>query len=822
MMMALGAGSLVMFTEAYINLQNSYQGTYQALNLADFRLSTVIQTEMMPATELHEIMNDLSREYPIESYELRIIHELTAVKDSDEGRSLIAIRLVGYNATEGRQPEVNQVSLLDGRWFVDSDNWNNSRSYNEYVVVAETKLAGYHNLTPNDRFILLKDGNINQTTEVRIIGEVGTAEYLWLAVSWQDIMPSSRRFGVMYIPLASLQHMLGVGANDVNDICILMEPGTSEAVRDEVMGVLENEMRDRGFNIMPPIPKEDEPPYAALQFDLEGMTEIVVVFPAFIIILAIFSTYVTMSRLVAAQKQEVGVTLALGYSQKDIYRKYLVYGVLVGLIGGVLGILLGEVSGRWFTNMYLDMTSNPFRRIAIYPDVYLISVSITLMVCVTGCIIPARSSSRMIPAAAMRDDPAEVVMGRVTLVERIVKRLTGSEPRVSTKIILRNLFRNRRRTFSTLLGIMLSFILVCATAAADDSFGLTMDKLAVKEGWDLQVQYIDFKLEGDIADDIDLINSWDEVDTAFSAITFSTLLTSPEGDLESLLQIRIQDPVESIHNFEFSSAEGAFNDTGIVITSGTAKKLQVGAGENVSVLHPRFNITSLIPLEYTFEMVKSSVRVTGVTLESTSLVCWVSFSVMQRLIGNVPLDSNTLYIKLDNPSRNNIEIIKQRIINQITGIRSAVSVADTARDMDEYLVTMRLFLYFLIGFSITLAGSIVLTTAVINVLERKRDVATILTLGAPYSHSQKSFLQESILVAGMGVLVGIPMSYLALEVLASAFSTEFFTFYTTVYPTTVLGSSLVVFLTAIIVQWLLVRGFRKMDLAVETKRRTVG
>ncbi len=74
----------------------------------------------------------------------------------------------------------------------------------------------------------------------------------------------------------------------------------------------------------------------------------------------------------------------------------------------------------------------------------------------------------------------------------------------------------------------------------------------------------------------------------------------------------------------------------------------------------------------------------------------------------------------------------------------------------------------------------------------------------------------------MGVLVGIPMSYLALEVLASAFSTEFFTFYTTVYPTTVLGSSLVVFLTAIIVQWLLVRGFRKMDLAVETKRRTVG
>ncbi len=819
--MALGAGSLVMFTGTYFNLQNSYQETYASMNLADFRVSTVIQTEMMPASELQEVMSGLTQEYPIQSYELRIIHELTAVRGTGDDRSLIAIRLVGVNTTGGKSPDVDQVTLLRGRWFVNSDNWNISRTFNEYVVIADTKLAGYHNLTPNDRLTLLQEGNINQTIEARVVGEVGAAEYLWLAVSWQDIMPSSRRFGVMYIPLASLQHMVGVGSDEVNDICVLMEPGTSMDVRDAAMKALERELRDRGFNVMPPVPKEDEPSYAALQFDLDGMTEMVVVFPLFILLLAIFSTYVIMARLVAAQRQEVGVTLAMGYSQKDIYRKYLVYGLVVGFIGGLTGIFVGEIFCRWFTNLYLDMMSNPFRRIGIYPDLFLISIAITVTVCVIGCIIPARSSSRTVPAVAMRDDPAEVVLGRVTLVERISKRLTGAEPRVSTKIVYRNLFRNRRRTLSTLLGIMLSFTLVCATAGTNDSFEYTMDKMAIREGWDVQLQYIDFKLEGDINIDLQRITSWKEVEAAFSGITFSTILTAQKGSLDSLLQIRIQDPARSIHNFEFSG-DGAFNDSGIVITSGTADRLQVGTGDNVTVLHPRFNITSLIPLRYTFEMVNSSVKVTGVTLESTSLVCWVSFSVMQQLIGNLQLDANTVYIKLHNPTDENINSVKQNIINNIANVRSTVSVEDTARDMGEYLQTMRLFLYMLIGFSVTLAASIVLTTSVINVLERKREVATILTLGAPYSFSQRSFLSENVLVTTLGILIGVPMSYFALEELAGSFTTDFFTFFITIYPLTVVLSSLIVFVATISIQWFLVRGFRKMDLAAETKRRTVG
>ncbi|MFQ5833697.1 MAG: ABC transporter permease [Candidatus Thorarchaeota archaeon] len=821
-MMALGAGSLVMFTGAYLNLRQTYDTTYESLGLADFRVTTVIQTEMMSASEIQEIIEGLSTQYPIDSYELRIVHELTAVKGPQEDLSLIAIRLIGVNVTDGRFPEVNQVSVLDGRWFIDSDNWNTSRPFNEYVVVAESKLARYHNLTPNSRFTLLQDGDINQTIDVRVIGESGTAEFLWLAASWQDLMPSSRRFGLMFMPLTSLQNMLGVSPDEVNDICVLMEPGTPKSVRDEAMDAIENELRGRGYGVMPPVPREDEPPYAALEFDLEGMIEIVAVFPTFVILLAIFSTYVTMSRIVAAQKQEVGVTLALGYSRRDIYRKYLVYGLIVGVMGGLVGVFVGEVSGQWFTNLYLNLMSNPFREINIHPDVYLVSVVITLTVCVFGCVIPARSSSKMIPAEAMRDDPAEVVMGRVTAIEKAIKRLTGAEPRVSSKIVLRNLFRNRRRTSSTLLGIMISFILVAATAGTNDSFGLTMETMAVREGWDLQVQYIDFKLESAVVSDLDLIQSWPEVDAVFSGIAFSTVLSSETQNVDTILQIRIQDPETSIHNFEFSSSVDEFNNSGIVITSGTSQKLNVAVGENITVLHPKINITSLVPLEYSFEMTNSSVRVTGVTMESTSLVCWVSYSIMQELIGDFQLEANTIYVKLHNPTFQNINSVEQRVINEMVGVRSVVSVADTARDMEEYLATMRLFLYFLIGFSVTLAGSIVLTTAVINVLERRREVATILTLGAPYSLSQRLFLAENVFVTLAGIVIGVPLSYVGLYELASAFTTDFFTFYILIEPSTILISALLLFFASIIVQFFFVRGFRGMDLAQETKRRTVG
>ncbi len=821
-MIALGAGALGTFIPSYYNLSRTYDTTYENLGLADFRVTTVLQTEKIPVDKVDEIMQDLMTEYPIASYEYRVVYEMTALENTTEGINLIAIRAIGLNVTGGRHPTVNDLALFNGRWFVDSDRWNDSESFNEYVALADTKLATFHNLTPNSRINVLVEGDVNKTTEVRLIGDVGTAEYLWLAASWQDLMPSSRRFGLLFMPMSSMQHMLSWSNNEVNDVCVLMEPGTPISMRDQLMNEMEKRFASAGISIMPAIPREDEPSYAGLQLDLEGFVEMVVVFPAFILMIAIFSTYVTMSRLVAAQRQEVGITMALGYSRKDIYKKYLSYGLIVGAVGGIIGVIIGEIFTRWFINVYLGMLVVPFRYYGFYPDIIALNLVVSLTICLLGCYIPARSSAKLIPAVAMRDDPASVVMGRVTLVERAIKRITGYEPRVRTKIILRNLFRNRRRTISTIIGLMLSFVLICSTAGMDDSFGATMNAITVREGWNLQVQYIDFKMGNAVNEDINIINSWPEVDLAYRGITFSTVLTSNYTDSEIILQIRVQDPENAIHDFQFGSTGGEFNDTGIVITKGTAKQLRVGLGEKIIIMHPRFNITSLIPLRYSFQMVNSSVVVTGISQETTSLVCWMSYAMAEQLIGQGGLEANTIYIKLKDPSVDSINAVKQKVYLHIKSVRSALSPADISRDMGEYMETLRLFLLVLIGFSVALAGSIVLTTSIINVLERRREVATILTLGSSHRRVEISFFAENIVILVTAIILGIPMSFESLTEMAASFSNDFLEFVVAIGPTTIWISIAIIFVATVLVQWFFVRGFRRMDLAQETKRRTVG
>lgn len=815
-MVALGTAALSGFYPAYLNLENTYSLTYDRLHLADFRISTVLSTEMFSIANVTDIISTLQETYPIDSFECRIVSEMTALENNSGQLNLIGVRVIGINVTGGRHPTVNDIQLMEGRWFAD-DNWNASRPDNEYVGIVDARLASYHGLTPGSHLNLLASGNVNDSTDVHILGDAGTAEYLWIAASWQDLMPSPRRFGLLYVPLSSMQHLLGESQDAANDICVTMRPGTTRDVRDRTMEALRAVLVDRGYNVMPPTPREDEPSYAGLKLDLDGIAEMVSIFPTFILLFAALGTYITMSRLVNAQRQEVGVALALGYGSGDVMRKYLAYGLVIGVVGGMAGVVVGEAIGHWFTDTYLSMMVVPFRYYGFYPEIDLASMILGIAAVVVGSLVPARRCVRMTPTEAMRDDPAAVTMGRKPLVERMMKRLTGSEPRTRNKIVLRNLFRNRRRTISTIGGIMIGLVLVASTAGVNDSFAITLEAMRVREGWDLQVQYTDFKDPFAIDHDLEVIESWPEVKTAYAGITFSTVLTVNQSDSRVILQLRVQDPEDSVHQFQFLSPDGAFNDSGIVITRGTAKRLGIGKGDYINVLHPRFNVTSFYPLRYTFTMANSSVLVTGVTVESTTLVCWMSYAVARGLVGQAQIGANTIYIKARSPE--DTSVVRQRVFRHIAGVRSAISPAEAADDMSRYMDELRLFLDILIGLSLALSGSVVLTTAVINVLERRREVATAMMMGASPSLIERLFLVENLVVTTVGLALGVPLSHAALNELANAFNNDFFEFLVGIYAQTMILSVLAVFVASIVVQWIVVRGFRHMDLVQETKRR---
>ena len=66
------------------------------------------------------------------------------------------------------------------------------------------------------------------------------------------------------------------------------------------------------------------------------------IFPVVLFMVAAMVTFTTMTRFVDEERTNAGIFKALGYQNKDIVAKFVLYGFLAGTVGTVLGTLLGH------------------------------------------------------------------------------------------------------------------------------------------------------------------------------------------------------------------------------------------------------------------------------------------------------------------------------------------------------------------------------------------------------------------------------------------------------------------------------------------------
>ena len=150
---------------------------------------------------------------------------------------------------------------------------------------------------------------------------------------------------------------------------------------------------------------------------------------------------------------------ALGYSRGAVMRYYLLYGGLIAAIGSILGFALSYPVGQAFARAYAAEFGLPFVTAHFHLVSGLEAIGITLVVALLAALFPAWASARTAPAQAMRFDPSvALVTGSVPWLERLLGLVFHL--RTDTKIALRNLFRNRRRTLTTILGFVFAFVVL--------------------------------------------------------------------------------------------------------------------------------------------------------------------------------------------------------------------------------------------------------------------------------------------------------------------------------------------------------------------------
>jgi putative ABC transport system permease protein len=310
----------------------------------------------------------------------------------------------------------------------------------EEVVVSEG-FAKSHSFAPGSRFSAILNG---RKRELTVVGIALSPEFIF-AVGPGDIMPDDRRFGIIWMSEKALANAYDLdGAFSAVSIKLLRD--TSEREVFQRLDALLDKYGGRAA-----YGRKDQTSHAWLDHELDMLKNMSRTLPPIFLLVAAFLVNLTLTRLVALEREQVGLLKALGYDSFAIASHYVKFVIVIVAIGIAIGIGAGTWLGAHITKLFGVFFDFPFLIFIQSPDLFLIAAALSLLAAVAGAMRALRDVVRLPPAIAMQP-PAPPRFRHVLPSSFAIDRLL-SQP---TMIMLRNIGHHPIRAAFTILGMALA------------------------------------------------------------------------------------------------------------------------------------------------------------------------------------------------------------------------------------------------------------------------------------------------------------------------------------------------------------------------------
>jgi putative ABC transport system permease protein len=178
----------------------------------------------------------------------------------------------------------------------------------------------------------------------------------------------------------------------------------------------------------------------------------------------------TLSRLVALEREQIGLMKAVGYGPWPIVVHYVKFVIVIVLIGIAIGSGAGTWLGVVVTRLFGDFFHFPFLVFIRSFDVYLLAAGLSLVAAVFGAIRALWDVVRLPPAVAMQP-PAPARFRHLLPASWRMDRLF-TQP---TLMMLRNLLRHPVRAAFTALGMALATAILVVSLFTRDTMEQLID-----------------------------------------------------------------------------------------------------------------------------------------------------------------------------------------------------------------------------------------------------------------------------------------------------------------------------------------------------------
>ncbi|MDX1638110.1 MAG: ABC transporter permease [Balneolaceae bacterium] len=296
-----------------------------------------------------------------------------------------------------------------------------------------------------------------------------------------SLSPDLKRFGILWMRRAPLEAAYDMDGAFNNVVLSL----TREA--DERDALLELNQILEPYGGLGAIAREDQNSHFFITEEFNQLEQTATIIPTIFIAGAAFLLNVVISRLIQTQRGQIGILKAFGYTNTEIGIHYVLLVTLIVCIGLAGRIGLGYYLGERLSGLYASYYRFPWLQFVMNPLDILAATLISSAVAYSGVFYSVRRAVLLPPAEAMRPEQPKVY--HKSLPEKRGVSGAFDQP---TKIILRQLGRQRVKSTFAVIGIAFATSLVILGRMSNDSVKYLVEiQFRRAQPFDLGVSFVE-------------------------------------------------------------------------------------------------------------------------------------------------------------------------------------------------------------------------------------------------------------------------------------------------------------------------------------------
>ena len=680
--------------------------------------------------------------------------------------------------------EISKFYIVEGKEF----------DANTKGVWLDNFFAQENNLKIGDTLKIKYDGYV---FEEEVVGFINVPDHLYDVKDESQLYPDHKTFGFAYASTKELEQYIKnrvMKEMNITDTEVFEQYVTDFDYKDylkynyimvdvdnkDKTNAVKNDIEEKIENVVI-INIEDTASYAQYQGEIEEGETYIGVFSGLFLFIALLSVVTTMTRVVTKQRVQIGTLKALGFKKNKIILHYISYGFWISLVASMFGLLAGRYFiGNVFIGIEMSFFEIPNGVPIIKNDSYVVALLVTLCVSFVTY-LATRKILKEKTAETLRNEIPKVKNNSLNITTvGIFKKMS-----FNTKWNIRDMFRNKARTITGIVGVTASAMLIVCSLGMLNSMNYFID---------LQFNRIfnfDYKLSLKSNISSDELKDLTEKYGDNTSESLYIEIKDKDGNRESnnIFVTDSKDYVRFVDNKDkFIKLD---NDDGIYVTYKLAKTNGYKIGDE---------ITWHISGDNTYHTSK----VVGFNKDPQNQNVTVTRKYLESL--GIEYKPDSLYTNED--LSNTKEITKVEVISNIDELKEG---------MEGMLQTMKTMIALIIVIAVILGVVIIYNLGILSYTEKQYQFATLKVLGFKNKQIKKIFIKQNNIIAIISIILGLPAGFYLTDWLFKTAIEESYDFGAHINIETYVIAAIGTFLISYLVSKLLAKKIKKIDMVTSLK-----